>query len=271
MNEDVMKCVSAIRNITEFKPKIALVLGSGLGNISSKIKVAQEISYHDIPGFPVSTAPGHKGSFIMGYIEGTPVICMNGRVHFYEGYSTEEVVLPVRVMHALGAEILFLTNAAGGTRSDYKPGDLVMITDHISLFVRNPLTGPNDNDEGVRFPDMSSVYDKDLQKILIDTASECGIELKTGVYVQLTGPSFETPAEIRMLKALGCDLVGMSTVMECIAARHMGMKVCGISLVSNLAAGISPRPLSSAEVEEAGKAAGPAMSKLIIDSVKKMS
>lgn len=270
MNQRVEEIVRVIRTRTDFVPRVALTLGSGLGNFADHIKVVCEIPYGELPGFPVSTVAGHDGRFIMGYVDEVPVICMKGRVHFYEGYSMEEVVLPARVMHALGAEILFLTNAAGGTKDGWSAGQLAMITDHISVFVRNPLIGPNDEDEGVRFPDMTQVYDKDLQEILMATAREENIPLDTGVYMQLTGPSFETPAEIRMVKALGADLVGMSTVVEAIVARHMGMRVCGVSLVSNLAAGISPVPLSHKDVSEAGEKAAPLFTRLVEKSIAKM-
>lgn len=270
MNNKVNEIVQVIRERTDFVPRVALTLGSGLGNFADNIKVECEISYKELPGFPVSTAPGHDGRFIMGYIGDVPVICMKGRVHYYEGYSIDQVVLPARVMHALGAQILFLTNAAGGIKEGWRPGQLALITDHISCFVPNPLIGPNDEDEGVRFPDMSAVYDKELQTIIRKTADENNISIASGVYVQLTGPSFETPAEIQMIKALGGDIVGMSTVVEAITARHMGMRVCGISLISNLAAGISPVPLSSEDVNDAAEKAAPLFSRLVARSIRQM-
>lgn len=270
MNHTVHEIVGVIRERTDFVPRVALTLGSGLGNFADNIKVECEIPYQDLPGFPISTVAGHDGRFIMGYVGEVPVICMKGRVHYYEGYTMDQVVLPARVMRALGAEILFLTNAAGGTKDGWYPGQLAMITDHISCFVRNPLIGPNDEDEGVRFPDMSNVYDKDLQDLLRKAATENDIPMDTGVYVQLTGPSFETPAEIRMIKALGGDLVGMSTVVEAIVARHMGMRVCAVSLVSNLAAGISPVPLSHKDVSEAGEKAAPLFTRLVTSAIEQM-
>lgn len=270
MNHKVQEITAVIRSKTDFVPRVALTLGSGLGNFADHIRVVCEIPYQDLPGFPVSTVAGHDGRFIMGYVGEVPVICMKGRVHFYEGYPMEQVVLPVRVMHALGAEILFLTNAAGGTKESWRPGQLAMITDHIACFVQNPLIGPNDDDEGVRFPDMSAVYDKELQDILVRTAQENDIPLDTGVYVQLTGPSFETPSEIRMIKALGGDLVGMSTVVEAIVARHMGMRICAVSLVSNLAAGISPVPLSHKDVSEAGEKAAPMFTRLVERTIEQL-
>ena len=209
MRKNVRECLTYIRSITDFVPKAALVLGSGLGGFTEKLdSIVCEIPYSDIPGFPVSTVSGHAGKFIMGYVEDVPLICMSGRVHYYEGYAPEEVVLPLRVMHALGAEFLFLTNAAGGISSDLKPGSLVLLCDHISLFIPNPLIGENDPDEGERFPDMSEVYDPKLRELVEKAASEADVRLESGVYCQLSGPSYETPAEIRLLQRLGADVVG---------------------------------------------------------------
>ena len=264
MRKNVRECLTYIRSITDFVPKAALVLGSGLGGFTEKLdSIVCEIPYSDIPGFPVSTVSGHAGKFIMGYVEGVPLICMSGRVHYYEGYAPEEVVLPLRVMHALGAEFLFLTNAAGGISSDLKPGSLVLLRDHISLFIPNPLIGENDPDEGVRFPDMSEVYDPKLRELVEKAASEADVRLESGVYCQLSGPSYETPAEIRLLQRLGADVVGMSTVMEAITAHHAGMKVCAISFVSNMAAGINTHALSHEEVKEAGIQAAPRFTRLV--------
>ena len=274
MNQQVAEIVKVIRTKTKMLPRVALTLGSGLGGFASQIKVETEIPYKELPGFPVSTAPGHDGRFIFGTLgEGdaaVPVVCMKGRIHFYEGYDISQVVLPARVMHALGAEILFLTNAAGGINPEYHPGSLVMLTDHISSFIRNPLIGPNDDEEGVRFPDMSHVYDLQLQDLIRETAKADGISLQDGVYAQFTGPSFETPAEIRMLRTLGADLVGMSTVVEAITARHMGMRVCCVSLVTNMCAGISEKLLSGDEVIETADAAAPYFTRLVRDSIEKM-
>ncbi len=274
MNQQVSEIVKSIREKTAMVPRVALTLGSGLGGFASQIRVETEIPYRELPGFPVSTAPGHDGRFIFGTLgEGdgaVPVVCMKGRIHFYEGYDISQVVLPARVMHALGAGILFLTNAAGGINPAYHPGSLFMLTDHISSFIRNPLIGPNDDDEGVRFPDMSHVYDLQLQDLIRETAKADGITLQEGVYAQFTGPSFETPAEIRMLRTLGADLVGMSTVVEAITARHMGMRVCCVSLVTNMCAGISDKLLSGDEVIETADAAAPYFTKLVRDSIEKM-
>ena len=264
MRKNVRECLTYIRSITDFVPKAALVLGSGLGGFTEKLdSIVCEIPYSDIPGFPVSTVSGHAGKFIMGYVEDVPLICMSGRVHYYEGYAPEDVVLPLRVMHALGAEFLFLTNAAGGISSDLKPGSRVLLRDHISLFIPNPLIGENDPDEGERFPDMSEVYDPKLRELVEKAASEADVRLESGVYCQLSGPSYETPAEIRLLQRLGADVVGMSTVMEAITAHHAGMKVCAISFVSNMAAGINTHALSHEEVKEAGIQAAPRFTRLV--------
>jgi len=266
--EKVASCYECVRQKTDFVPKVAIVLGSGLGDYASTIRIEAEVPYSEITGFPVSTVPGHDGRFIFGYIEDVPVVCMKGRVHYYEGYDVSDVVLPTRLMKMLGAEILFLTNAAGGVNTSFHAGDLMLIKDHISVFAPNPLIGPNIDEFGTRFPDMSHIYDEDLQKVIRDTAKANGIYLQEGVYAQLTGPSYESPAEIRMLRMLGCDAVGMSTVVEAIAANHCGMKICGISCISNLAAGMSATPLSHKEVQEAADMAAPCFRKLVTESVK---
>jgi len=266
--EKLMCCYECVRQKTDFQPKVAIVLGSGLGDFAQTISVEYELPYEDIAGFPVSTVPGHAGKFIFGYVGETPVVCMKGRVHYYEGYDISDVVLPVRLMKLLGAEVLFLTNAAGGVNTSFHAGDLMMIKDHISAFAPNPLIGSNIEELGVRFPDMSTVYDCDLQELIRDTAKEHGIFLQEGVYTQMTGPSYESPAEIRMLRTLGTDAVGMSTVVEAIAANHCGMHICGISCISNLAAGMSDTPLSHKEVQEAADEAAPHFQKLVTESVK---
>ena len=267
--EKLLKCYNSVRNKVTFEPKVAIVLGSGLGNFADSIQIVEELPYGDIEDFPVSTVPGHAGKFIFGYLGEVPVVCMKGRVHYYEGYPIEDVVLPARLMKMMGAEILFLTNASGGVNDTFHAGDLMMITDHISCFVPNPLIGPNIEELGTRFPDMSSVYDKELQKILRQTAQENNIPMKEGIYLQLTGPSFESPAEIRMVRTLGADAVGMSTVVEAIAANHMGMRICGISCVCNLAAGMTENPLTHEEVQEAANKTAPLFTKLVAESVKK--
>lgn len=268
--DKLISCRKCVRRKTDFVPKIAIVLGSGLGDYAEEIRVEYEMPYSEIDGFPVSTVPGHAGKFIFGYIDEIPVVCMKGRVHYYEGYPISDVVLPARLMKLLGAQVLFLTNAAGGVNTSFHAGDLMLIKDHISVFVPNPLKGANIDELGVRFPDMSTVYDGDLQQIIRKTAKDNGIFLQEGVYAQLTGPSFESPAEIRMLRILGCDAVGMSTVVEAIAANHMGMKICGISCISNLAAGMTVNPLTHEEVQEAADMAAPDFKKLVTESVKSM-
>ena len=272
MNGDygkLMRCYESFQKKISFKPRVAIVLGSGLGDFADTIKVEAELSYADIEEFPVSTVPGHAGKFIFGYVGEVPVVCMKGRVHYYEGYPIGDVVLPTRLMKLMGAEVLFLTNASGGVNTGFRAGDLMLITDHISVFAPDPLIGPNIDELGTRFPDMSTVYDRKLQDILRQTAAENGIGLKEGVYVQFTGPSFESPAEIRMVRALGGDAVGMSTVVEAIAANHMGMRICGISCVCNLAAGMTQQPLTHAEVQEAADKAAPLFTKLVAEAVKK--
>lgn len=261
--ERVDECLKYIRKKTDFIPRVALVLGSGLGDFAEQISTSMILDYADIPGFPQSTVTGHKGRFVFGHIEDTPVVIMQGRVHYYEGYSMEDVVLPIRLMRAMGAEILFLTNAAGGIKEDFRCGDLMMITDHISCFVPNPLLGANEDVFGVRFPDMSEIYDKELQEIIRTSSRELGIFIQEGIYLQLSGPSYETPAEIRMCKALGASAVGMSTAVEAVAANHMQMKVCGISFISNLAAGISKIPLSHEEVKAAADEVAPKFQALV--------
>ncbi len=266
--DKLLGCLEAVRKKTDFVPRTAIVLGSGLGDYAEQIRVAAEVPYGEISGFPVSTVPGHAGKFIFGYIDDIPVVCMKGRVHYYEGYDISDVVLPTRLMKLLGAEILFLTNAAGGVNTSFHAGDLMLIRDHISLFAPNPLIGANIEELGTRFPDMSAVYDAELQNMIRSAAKENGIFLQEGVYAQLTGPSFESPAEIRMMRALGCDAVGMSTVVEAIAARHCGMRVCGISCISNLASGMTAALLNHEEVQEAADMAAPRFKKLVTESVK---
>ena len=267
--EKLMGCYESVRKRIDFVPKVALVLGSGLGDYADSIRVEAQLPYGEIEGFPVSTVPGHDGRFIFGYVGDVPVVCMKGRVHYYEGYPISDVVLPTRLMKLMGAQILFLTNASGGINPAYKAGDLMLITDHIACFVPNPLIGRNADELGVRFPDMSEIYDKKLQDIIRSCAKEERIDIQEGVYLQLTGPSYESPAEVRMLQAVGADAVGMSTAVEAIAANHMGMKICGISCVCNPAAGLTPEPLTHEEVQEAANAAAPLFKKLVTASILK--
>jgi len=245
----LMKCYEYFRSVTDFKPGIGVVLGSGLGNYAQNMKVVCDIPYGDIPGFPVSTVPGHDGRFLLGYIGETPVVVMKGRVHYYEGYSMEEVVLPIRLMKMMGIGTLLLTNAAGAINRYFKEGDFMIIKDQISSFVPSPLIGENLCQLGERFPDMTHVYDPGLQELIKKTAKREKIQVREGIYVQTTGPNFESPAEIKMYGFLGADAVGMSTTCEAIAARHAGVKVCGISCISNMAAGITGEILSHLDVQ----------------------
>ena len=232
------------------RPEIGLILGSGLGVLADEIENPVMIPYGDIPDFPVSTVEGHAGRLVIGELEEKTVLAMQGRFHYYEGYGLDEVTFPVRVMKQLGIEKVIVTNAAGGVNPEFEAGDLMMITDHINNVGINPLIGPNDSDLGVRFPDMSSAYDPAYQELIEQVAKDLGISLQKGVYVWNSGPSYETPAEIRMLQKVGGDAVGMSTVPEVVVAQHSGMKVLGLSCISNMAAGILDQPLSHEEVIE---------------------
>lgn len=250
MYEKLIKCRDIIREKTDFVPEVALVLGSGLGEYAKNMKIEVQIPYGEIDGFPVSTVAGHDGRFLFGYVADVPVVMMKGRIHYYEGYAMEDVVLPIRLMGMLGAKKLILTNAAGGANTSFEPGDLMMITDHISFAVPSPLRGPNVEELGSRFPDMSCVYREELCEKVRAAAGKLGIRLREGTYAQCSGPNYETPAEIRLLQKLGVDAVGMSTVCEAMAANHMGLQVCGISCITNMAAGILNQPLNHEEVQE---------------------
>lgn len=250
MKNKLQTCLASIREKTDFKPEIALILGSGLGDYADGIQIETTVDYSEIEGFPVSTVTGHKGRYVFGYVGKVPVVIMQGRVHYYEGYPMTDVVLPTRLMGLLGAKKLILTNAAGGINEHFRPGDFMMITDHIATGVPSPLIGPNLEELGPRFPDMSEVYSRRIQDVIREAASDCGISLREGVYVQLTGPNYETPAEVKMCKIWGGDAVGMSTACEAVAARHMGMEIGGISCITNLAAGISKEKLDHKEVQE---------------------
>ena len=266
--EKLMKCFECVQQKITFKPEIALILGSGLGDYADTMEVVETLDYHDIEGFPVSTVPGHKGRFVFGYAGGVPIVAMQGRVHFYEGYKPQDVVLPIRLMKLMGAKVLFLTNAAGGINRSFNAGDFMLITDQISMSVPSPLIGENIDELGVRFPDMPEVYSRRLRKIIENSAVTAGVPLRRGVYIQTTGPQYETPAEIRAYERLGADAVGMSTAIEAIAARHAGMEICGISCISNLAAGISVNPLTHAEVQETADRVAPLFKKLVTQAIK---
>lgn len=266
----LMECYRSVQEKVDFRPRVALVLGSGLGGYAGEIRAVQTLEYSEIQGFPVSTVPGHRGRFVFGYVGEVPVVIMQGRVHYYEGYSMEDVVLPVRLMKLMGADILFLTNAAGGVNFNFHAGDLMMLTDQIASFVPSPLRGANPDELGPRFCDMSEVYDRDLQEIIRRSASELGILIREGIYVQLSGPAYETPAEVRMVRALGGDAVGMSTACEAVAANHMGMKICGISCITNLACGMLNQPLSHEEVQVTADRVAGDFKKLITRAVSAM-
>lgn len=266
--EKLLKCTESVKARIQFRPEIALVLGSGLGDYAKEMDVKESISYSEIEGFPVSTVPGHEGRFLFGYVKGVPIVAMQGRVHYYEGYPITDVVLPVRLMGLLGAKTVILTNAAGGVNFNFQPGDLMMITDHITTVVPSPLIGENIDELGPRFPDMSEVYDKELREIIRQAARNTGISLQQGVYVQLTGPAYETPAEIRMCRIWGADAVGMSTACEAVAARHMGLKVCGISCITNMASGMSGKPLDHKEVQETADRVAEEFKKLVTETIR---
>ena len=246
-----------------FQPKVGLVLGTGLGDFVEKIEAVYEVAFTDLSGFPVSTVEGHAGHFIFGYFEDVPIVCMQGRVHYYEGYSMDDVVLPIRFMAVMGVESVILTNAAGGINKDFNVGDIMVITDHIATFVPNPLVGKNVDQLGVKFPDMSKVYDEKMRETFVTVAKQNGIPIREGIYIQFPGPSFETPAEIRMAALLGADAVGMSTACEAIAARHAKVKVCGLSYISNQAAGITDKELSHEDVRWASKFSAENVEKLL--------
>ncbi len=264
-----------VRGKSDLVPKVGVVLGSGLSAFADRIAGAVAIPYQEIPEFPVSSVEGHPGKLVMGELPGpgggVPVAVMQGRVHGYEGWSAEDVAFGARLLCRLGAGALLLTNASGGVNTELAPGDLVRVTDHVNLSGSNPLTGPNDARLGPRFPDLGQAYDTALGEVLEAAARRVGVTLKRGVYACLAGPSYETPAEVRMLRALGADLVGMSTVPEVIAARHMGVPVCAVAMVANMAAGISARPISHAEVTAAGERVREALGRLLAAAIPDLS
>lgn len=252
MNDLIMiqSCVKAIREKTDFIPEVGLILGSGLGDYAERIENKVIIPYKELPGFPVSTVAGHVGQFVLGEINGRRVIAMQGRVHYYEGYTQRQITMPVRIMKCLGVDKIIITNAAGGVNRAFNPGTLMMIRDHINFSGSNPLIGKNPDEFGARFPDMTNVYSKKYQKQLKELVLKEGINLEEGVYMMLSGPSYETPAEVRMAGILGADAVGMSTVPEAIVCAQMGISVLGISCITNCAAGILDQSLNHAEVVE---------------------
>lgn len=255
MMTKILEASQYIQSKIKNKPKVGIVLGSGLGIYVDQIQNKIIIPYQDIPHFKRTSVEGHQGCLIVGEVNGVSVAALQGRLHAYEGYAMEEIVLPVRVLASLGIEYLFLTNASGGINSEYHPGDLVAITDHINLSGRNPLQGPNIAELGPRFPDMSEPYDREVIKLLQSVAGHHHVNLRTGVYCSVLGPSYETPAEIRMLRTIGADMVGMSTVPEVIAANHLGLKVAGVACITNYAAGIKQEKLSHADVKHVAEKA----------------
>ena len=247
------RAAEQIHSHAKTTPTVAVVLGSGLGAFADELTDATAIAYKEIHGFAQATVEGHAGKLVIGNAGDVPIAAMQGRFHFYEGYSLDEVTFPVRVLKLLGVRTLILTNAAGSLNTELTPGSLMIISDHINLMGANPLIGPNEDRFGPRFPDLTSAYDPELQSVVIEEAKAMDIELRRGVYAALSGPSYETPAEIHMVRTLGADAVGMSTVPEAIVARHMEMSVIGISCITNLAAGVSNRPIDHSQVMEIGK------------------
>ncbi|TQR46930.1 purine-nucleoside phosphorylase [Paenibacillus popilliae] len=269
-HDHIQEAATYIQSKISETPEVGLILGSGLGVLADLVEQPVTIAYGDIPHFPVSTVEGHAGELLIGKIAGRTVAMMKGRFHMYEGYGPELTAFPVRVMKAIGVSKLLVTNAAGGINTSYKPGDLMLISDHLNMTGRNPLIGANDNRLGVRFPDMSQAYSPQLRQKAKDVAASQGVELQEGVYVGFLGPNYETPAEIRMLRVLGGDAVGMSTVSEVIVAQHAGMEVLGISCISNMAAGILDQPLSHDEVMETAELVRDQFLKLVIGIIPVM-
>ena len=261
--KEVDTAAAYLREHLPFAPDLALVLGSGLGGLADEIEDAVVIPYRDVPGFPLSTAPGHAGRFVAGHLGGKNVLCMQGRFHYYEGHEMQTIALPVRVFKALGCRALILTNAAGGVNWDFNVGDFMLITDHINFMGANPLRGANDDSIGPRFCDMTHVYAPDLQELALKVATAQNLVLQKGVYLGYMGPSFETPAEIRAFRTLGADAVGMSTVPEAIAASHCGLPVLGLSLITNMAAGMAGKRLSGDEVIEIANQRGAVFQQLV--------
>jgi len=266
----IAESVEYINKKSKIKPKIAIILGTGLGRLAEDIKEKEIIPYDDIPNFPISTVQSHSGNLVLGKLGNKEVVAMQGRFHYYEGYSLEEVTFPVRFMKKLGADIIIISNAAGGMNRSFKRGDLMIITDHINLFGNNPLIGPNDEELGPRFPDMSEAYSRKLIELALQVALKEKIKLHQGIYAGLTGPTLETPAEYRFLIKIGADAVGMSTVPEVIVANHMGMKVLGISCITDLAIDGVIKKTSLEEILEAASDAEPTMTKLVKKVIEKI-
>lgn len=270
MDAKIQDAVSYVKSKLTNSPRIGIILGSGLGGLADRIENKQEIPYGDIPHFVTATAPGHKGQLVGGTIAGAPVLCMQGRLHFYEGHRMEDIVFPIRVMRALGVETLIVTNASGGINRDFQVGDLMLICDHINFMGTNPLIGPNNDAIGPRFNDMTYAYTPELRSLAKKAADELGVSLREGVYLGCTGPSFETPAEIRAFRVLGADAVGMSTVPDVIAAAHCGLKVLAFSLITNMAAGVLDKPIDGKEVDEVGQRRGRELQSVIVRVISKL-
>jgi purine-nucleoside phosphorylase len=269
--EQIQTAVSFIRQKTDLKPVVGVVLGSGLGTFAQSVTASAVLSYSDIPHFPVSSVSGHAGQMILGHYGKVPCVLMCGRVHYYEGYKMPQVVFPVRVLAQLGIKTLIVTNASGGINLDFHPGDLMVINDHINLTSHNPLQGANVEAIGPRFPDMTEAYAKEARAALHAAAEAVNVPLREGVYAGVVGPSYETPAEIRMLRMLGADAVGMSTVSEVIAARHAGVRVAGLSVITNYASGVTSSPLSHADVTREGEKVKKVLSSIVGGAIERLS
>jgi len=268
MIRDIKNNAKIIAEQLDYKPEVGLILGSGLGVMAEEIENPVQIEYGELKNFPISTVEGHAGRFVIGELEGKKVIAMQGRTHYYEGYSMQELVMPVRIMSEVGIEKLILTNAAGGVNEEFSAGEFMIISDHINLMGDNPLIGENLAKFGPRFPDMSEAYNKELIEVAEDVARKNGILTRKGVYAAESGPSYETPAEIKYLRTIGADAVGMSTVPEVIAANHMGLGIIGVSCITNMAAGILPQPLNHKEVVEIAEKVRPDFIKLMRGIIK---
>ncbi|WP_315114653.1 purine-nucleoside phosphorylase [uncultured Clostridium sp.] len=266
--EKIMESVEFVKNKVKNTPKIGIILGSGLGDLAEEIEEKVCVKYEDIPNMPKSTVAGHAGQFVFGKLEGKDVVMMQGRIHFYEGHPMEILALPIHIMKYMGVEKLIVTNAAGGVNKEFNPGDLMVITDHINFAFTNPLIGKNDEKIGPRFPDVSNAYDKDLVELTESIGNKLNINLKKGVYVMMTGPTYETPAEVRMVRILGGDAVGMSTVPDILVAKHCGLKTLGISCITNMAAGILDQPLCHSEVIETSNRVKSTFTSLVREIIK---
>ncbi|HON44295.1 MAG TPA: purine-nucleoside phosphorylase [Planctomycetota bacterium] len=268
--QKIQESVNCIRQKSDMPVTIGIVLGSGLGDFDKQLENRIEIPYSEIANFPISTVQGHAGKLVLGQVSGKNIIAMSGRFHYYEGYAMEQVIFPIRTMAKMGVHSLIVTNAAGGINFNFQAGNLMLIQDHINMLGTNPLIGKNQDDFGLRFPDMSTAYTPEYQQIALQAAREENIDLRRGIYLATTGPSYETPAEIRMMRTLGADAVGMSTVPEVITARHAGLKILGISCITNMAAGVLKQPLSHEEVFETASQAQEKFTRLIRNIISKL-